>query len=110
MEGRGESRVLRLSTLVTIMTRQYIVGELSALIGDLYPVSGEQLAADLRELRCRVESAPVGALRTLAVQATAVADRTCWSSLDEGDAGAFARQATAAALLHDFAVSANLLP
>ncbi len=42
MEGRGESRVLRLSTLVTIMTRQYIVGELSALIGDLYPVSGEQ--------------------------------------------------------------------
>ncbi len=110
MEGRGESRVLRLSTLVTIMTRQYIVGELSALIGDLYPVSGEQLAADVQVLRRRVESAPAGALGTLAAEATELADVTCWTSLDEGDAGAFARQATAASLLHDFAVSANLLP
>jgi hypothetical protein len=76
----------------------------------LYPVSGEQLAGDVRELRRRVESAPVGALRTLASEATAIADRTCWSSLEEGDAGAFARKATAAALLHEFAVNANLLP
>jgi hypothetical protein len=92
------------------MTQQYIVGELSVLIAGLYPVSGEQLAADVRELRRRVESAPVGALAPLAAEATTIADRTCWSSLEEGDAGAFARQATAAALLHDFAVTANLLP
>jgi hypothetical protein len=92
------------------MTQQYIVGELSLLIAGLCPVSREQLATDVRKLRCRVESAPVGALGVLAAEATNVADRTCWSSLEEGDAGAFARQARAAALLHDFAVNANLLP
>jgi hypothetical protein len=101
---------LSLATLEVTMTQQYIVGELSVLIAGLYPVSGEQLAADVRELRRRVESAPVGALAPLAAEATTIADRTCWSSLEEGDAGAFARQATAAALLHDFAVTANLLP
>ena len=92
------------------MTRQYLVGELSALIGDLCPISREELAAGMRVLRRRVESAPVGALGPLAAEAEAMADVTCWTSLEEGDTGAFARQATAAALLHEFAVNANLLP
>ncbi len=98
-----------LATVVSVMTRQYIVGELSALIGDLYPISREELAADVRVLRRRVESAPVAALGPLAAEAEAMADITCWTSLEEGDTGAFARQATAAALLHEFALNANLL-
>jgi hypothetical protein len=92
------------------MTQQYVVGELSAFIGDLYPISRRELAADVRGLRRRVESAPVGALRPLAAEAEAIADVTCWTSLEEGDTRAFARQATAAALLHEFAVNAKLVP
>jgi hypothetical protein len=98
------------NALHVIVTRQYIVGELSALIGDLYPISREELAADMRGLRRRVESTPVGALGPLAAEAEVMADVTCWTSLEEGDAGAFARQATTAALLHEFAVNANLVP
>jgi len=101
--------LVAVATVVTGMTRQYIVGELSALIGDLYPISREELAADVRNLRQRVEATQVGALGPLAAEAEAVADVTCWTSLEEGDAGAFSRQATAAALLHEFAVNANLL-
>jgi hypothetical protein len=101
---------VRVATVVSGMTQQYIVGELSALIGDLYPIFRKELAADVRNLRQRVESTPIGALGPLAAEAETIADVTCWTSLEHGDTGAFTRQATAAALLHEFAVNANLLP
>jgi hypothetical protein len=93
-----------------VMTQQHLVGELSALIGDLHPVSKEELTTGVRVLRRRVESAQVGALGPLAAEAEAMADVTCWASLDEGDTRAFERHATTAALLHEFAANANLLP
>jgi hypothetical protein len=101
--------MVSLTRLVTGMTQQYIAGEFSALLADLYAVARDELAADVRALRHQVESAPVAELAPLAVQAEAIADAACWSSLEDGDTGAFTRQATAAALLHEFAVNANLL-
>ena len=92
------------------MTQQHLVGELSELISLLEPAPDECLADAVRALRRRVECSPVAALTRLAVEATTIADMTCWAALDRGDTAGFARQSAAAAQLHEFAVSANLLP
>jgi hypothetical protein len=92
------------------MTQQHLVGELSELISLLEPAPGERLAEAVRALRRQVECSPVGALAPLAAEATTIADIACWASLDRGDTAGFARRSAAAALLHEFAVSANLLP
>lgn len=92
------------------MTQRYVVGELSALIGDLCTHECAGLTADLRDLRHRVERAPVSDLAPLAAEALDVADAACWALLERGDAAAFAREAADAAVLHEFAVCAALLP
>ena len=92
------------------MTQQYLVGELSELVSLLEPAGDERLADGVHDLRRRVERAPVGALGPLVAESTAMADAMCWARLDDGDAVQFARQTTVAARLHEFAVSANLLP
>jgi hypothetical protein len=92
------------------MTQQYLVGELSELISLLEPAAGEGLVESVRALRRLVECSPVAALAPLAVEATTIADVVCWATLDRGDAAEFARESAAAAQLHEFAVSANLLP
>ena len=92
------------------MTQQYIVGQFSELISFLEPVPDEPLADSVQALRRRVECSPVGALAPLAAEAATVADLVCWASLAQGDTSGFARQSAAAARLHEFAVSANLLP
>jgi len=76
----------------------------------LEPAPGDRLGPVVRGLRRRVECSPVAALPPLAAEATALADMVCWASLDQGDAAGFARRSAAAALLHEFTVSANLLP
>ncbi len=92
------------------MTQQYLVGELSELVSLLEPRGDERLADGVHELRRRVEQARVGALGPLAAEASVMADTICWARLDAGDAIEFARQTAVAARLHEFAVSANLLP
>jgi hypothetical protein len=92
------------------MTQQYIVGELSELISLLEPVWGEWLAGTVYALRRQVECSPVADLAPLAAEAMTVADMVCWVSLEEGDTVGFGRQSAAAVRLHEFAVSANLLP
>lgn len=91
------------------MTQQYIVGEFSALISSLEIVCAQSLAGAVQDLRHRVESAPADALAHLASEAAALADMICLTALEMGDPAAFARHADAAASLHEFAVSANLL-
>ena len=91
------------------MTQQYIVGEFSELISLLEPVPGEWLAGAVRGLRRRVECSPVAALVPLAAEATTIADMVCWAALDDGDTAGFARRSAAAAALHEFVVSANLV-
>jgi hypothetical protein len=92
------------------MTQQYIVGELSELISLLEPVRGEPLARTVHALRRQVECSPVAALAPLAAEAMTIADMVCWVSLEQGDTAGFVRQSAAAVRLHQFAVSANLLP
>ncbi len=44
------------------MTTQYIVGEFSALLGDLLPVPDDLLCGALRDLQHEVEASPVSRL------------------------------------------------
>jgi hypothetical protein len=76
----------------------------------LEPAPGEPLAAAVHRLRRRVECSSVAALPPLASEAEQLADRVCWTALDHGDASEFVRESTVAALFHEFAVSAHLLP
>ena len=91
------------------MTQQYIVGEFSVLIAALEPGAGE-LAGAVHALRRKVERVSPQALAPLVVEAVTMADMTCWAALECGDIASFARNTEAAARLHDFAVSAHLLP
>jgi len=91
------------------MTQQYIVGELSSLIGELQEVGGGLLVYVLRDLRSRVEHSAVASLSPLISETVAAADTICWISLERGDLVAFSRQTATAAALHEFAVSAGLL-
>jgi len=93
-----------------VMTQQYIMGEFSALLSTLEPEPEGCLADAARGLRHRVESAPPVALAPLAAEAVTLADMVCWASLERGDAATFVRNSEAAARLHEFAVSAQLLP
>lgn len=92
------------------MTQRYVAGELSALIGDLCRQDSSGFAAALRELRYRVECAPLSGLALLAAQALDMADATCWAALERGDLDAFTHRAADAAVLREFAVCAALLP
>ncbi len=92
------------------MTQYYVVGELSALIGELCPNDGSELATAVRDLRRRVECAPACGLTRLAAEALEVADAACWALLERGDVDAFAREVAEASLIREFATCAALLP
>ena len=91
------------------MTQQYIVGELSALLGELQPPPGEWLPA-VNRLRGEVESSPVPQLPEFAREALQLIDTICWAALERGDVSGFYRSATIAGALRDFTDNARLLP
>jgi hypothetical protein len=92
------------------MTRQYLAGELSSLLGDLQAVATSGPSArELARLRHEAETWPLVALSSVAVRALVVTDDLCWESLTRADAKAFARQATLGAELYEFGVCAGLL-
>jgi hypothetical protein len=91
------------------MTQQYIVGQFSALLGELEPSLGEWSAA-VRHLRREVESSPLRQLPELARKGLQLTDAMCWAALEHGDVGGFYRSATAAGALWDFTRNARLLP
>jgi hypothetical protein len=93
------------------MTRHYLAGELSVLLGELqaaapYPAFARYFA----DLRHEAETRPLTALGSVAVRALVLSDGLCWELLTRADAVAFARQAAISAQLHDFGVCAGLLP
>jgi hypothetical protein len=53
------------------MTQQYIIGQFSALLGDLQPPPGECLEETVHDLRREVESCPLARLPKLAHEAIA---------------------------------------
>lgn len=92
-----------------VMTQQYIVGELSSLIGDITPLGDPPLAHAVSDLRRRVERSPYAGLPVLVREAIAIADVECWRSLERGDIGEFKRESSGAAALYEFGVCALLL-
>ena len=92
------------------MTQQYIVGELSSLLGSLQPAPGELLTDAVRTLRHEVEFSPLPTLPRLAHEALELTDLICRAALEQGDADGFCRCVGTAIALRDFAEGAGLLP
>jgi hypothetical protein len=92
------------------MTRQYLAGELSVLLGQLQAAATtEESRRDAWSLRQAAETEPIAVLGAVTVQALVLTERLCWDSLCRGDMAAFSRQAAVGAELHDFGVCAGLL-
>ncbi len=91
------------------MTRQYLIGELSARLTALRAVASGGPAEDVAKLQREVESGRVTALGLAAKRAIALADASCWESLTRGDIKAFGRQAQVSADIRLFGVCAQLL-
>jgi hypothetical protein len=91
------------------MTKQYLIGELSARLEQLQAAAAADTAPDVAELRQEVESGPLVGLAPAAMRAIAIADTLCWDSLARGDIAAFARQAEISADLRLFGTCARLL-
>ena len=92
------------------MTRQYVVGELSLILGELQAVATE--VADVRDvarLRLEVETTPPAALAPMAARAVALTEGVCWSCLARGETEAFVRGAVICAELWEFGICAGLL-
>ena len=92
------------------MTRQYVAGELSVLLGHLQATATTEASVrDAWSLRHAAETEPIPALGWVAVDALALAEGLCWDSLNRGDTAAFTCQAVVCAELHEFSVCAGLL-
>jgi hypothetical protein len=98
------------SGLAMGMTRQYLAGELSVLLGHLQAVTTTDAAGrDAWSLRRAAETEPIPALGSVTERALELTENLCWESLNRGDTAAFTRQAAVCAELHEFGVCADLL-
>jgi hypothetical protein len=92
------------------MTRHYLAGELSLLLGELQTVTPNQASAgEVARLRYEAETSPLTALPSVTVRALVLTDGLCWESLARADTATFDRQATVSAELHDWGVCAGML-
>jgi hypothetical protein len=92
------------------MTRHYLVGELSLLLGQLQTVTtNEASAREVARLRYEAETTPPPELPAVTVRALVLTDGLCWDSLAHAETATFSRQATLCAELHEFGVCAGLL-
>ena len=91
------------------MTQQYIIGQFSALLGDLQPPPGECLGETVNDLRREVESCPFARLPKLAREAMWLTDVICWTALERGDSTGFCRYARVAVALSEFTDCAGLV-
>ncbi len=92
------------------MTRQYVAGELSVILGQLQTAAAGGAASGLAtRLRHEVETTPAGALGSVAVRAMELTDGACWDSLMHGEIATFVREAAICAELWEFGICAGLL-
>jgi hypothetical protein len=92
------------------VTEQYIIGELSVRMVQLEAVAPtEKSAGEFARLRVEAETASFETLPYMALQALYLIRGLCRDSLARGDLQALTSQATMAAELREFAVSARLL-
>ena len=90
------------------MTEQYLIGELSRLIGDFELGSDALVEGALSELRKCVERASFGELPALAREAATLAEMLCMGALERCDACQFSVYLGRAAALEEFVVTAGL--
>ncbi len=91
------------------MTQQYLLGELSLILGELQAVASNETAVrEIARLRQEAEAGPLTGLASVAGRALELTDGWCWDSLMRGDSVAFARQAAICAELWEFAMCAGL--
>src|SRR5574341_1685959 len=92
------------------MTQQYLVGELSLILGELQAVANDAAAVrDVARLRQQVETSPPAALGPVVVGAAKLMDRLCWDALTRGETDAFIREIAICTELWEFGVCAGLL-
>jgi hypothetical protein len=91
------------------VTRQYLIGELSARLEQLQAVAPPAAARDVADLRCQVETRPASWLPAGLAQALALTDRACWDALESGDATTFARLSAIGSSLRLFGLCARLI-
>jgi hypothetical protein len=92
------------------MTEQYIIGELSLWLAQLQATApDEESATGFARLRMEAEAAPFEAQPSVALRALHLVRGLCRDSLARGDLRALTDQATMAAELRAFAISASLL-
>ena len=91
------------------MTRQYLIGELSSMLGELQEeVTSTASAPAVARLRREVETAPVTALGSPATRALELIDRLRRESLHQGDNATSTRLAAIGSELRVFGVCAGL--
>lgn len=92
------------------MTQQYLLGELSLILGELQAAATNEAAVrDVARLRQEAETGPLAALASVAARGLELADGMCWRSLMQGDSMAFARQGAISAELWEFVLCAGLV-
>lgn len=92
------------------MTQQYLVGELSSILGELQAlVRDTPVARQIARLRYAAEATPPGALGPLLERAVALANRVCAEALATGTAAAFIRALAIGAELREFGVCAGFV-
>jgi len=92
------------------MTQQYLLGELSAILGELQAVATKEAAVrDVVRLRQEAETTPPAALAPVVVRAVELADRRCWDALTRGDTAAFLGETAICTELWEFGVCAGFL-
>jgi hypothetical protein len=92
------------------MTRQYLVGELSLILGELQAASTDEVALrDVARLRREAEATPPTTLGPVVTQAVELIDQVCWDSMTRGEAATFIREVAVCAELWEFGVCAGFL-
>ena len=92
------------------MTQQYLVGELSLILGELQAVATNEAALhEITRLRQEAETTPPAALSPVVKRAVELTNRVCWDTLERGGAATFVREVVICVELRELGVCAGLL-
>lgn len=92
------------------VTQQYLVGELSQILGELQGVATNEAAVrDIDRLRQEAETTHPAALAPVVERAVGLTNRVCWDALERGDVATFVREVAICVELREFGVCACLL-
>ena len=92
------------------MTQQYLVGELSLILGEAQAAAvNAAVRREVVQLRRETENTRPGALGPLVVRAVKLMDRICWDALTRGGSAAFVRDTAIWSELWEFGLCAGFL-